>query len=1405
MTWTKKQKLPALHQSGKVKNPDMPEVEQQNYTSTVLKYANLALPFPQLETDAKRVVPAINELYKNRTIANPEEPSDQDPLNTVQIAGTVYKIEGSGGGGDYTAGAGIYFTGDNNSIINADAGRKSRSINLLTFRSNEHYDPYLHDWEDTGTTISDKPVYQSLGGTYQQAAGNSIGTYSILGARKFTIHLKQDVADSRYSYVVLGRPNTPIDLATSDYEISYKGEDISDYTSYEYNFSDNLDNTIQVMFHKERPPFPIGVTLDLNNEQWRDTGTTVEGNEVYESDVGSWHINNGESVCTIYINGITSISLYVSQSSEYYYDYCYIGNLDEPVSKSNYRNTTRGVGAGYVTFTYNCSPEQHFIQLMYAKDGGDYEGEDRGYFYYVVNSMDDSYEVDDTPVADGDSSTDRAWIYGESSNPYLGEHGEVFNDYDNNYATGNYAHAEGSDTIASGNYSHTEGISTKALKYGAHAEGDSTVASGQESHAEGASSIASAEASHAEGHHTQAIDSFAHAEGHNTIASGQESHAEGYNSVASGATSHAEGRDSQAIGLNSHTEGYITIASGENSHAEGYMAKTTANDSHAEGQHSIASGVASHAEGYETQAKGAYSHAEGGSTIAAETDSHAEGRSTEANGRFSHSEGIGTIANGRGSHAEGIMLDLGSSTLLKNIANDDATHVEGFLGEAYGFGSHVESFPVLKHSEYDSDVIYNSGDIVYIRPDPEYSTDSILWYRAIYDDTQGIYPTNYNYWEEYRSTDPSDYFQNLDGKYGSSTTASGLGAHAEGAATQASNYAAHSEGMLTSASGYVSHTEGMQTTASNSFSHAEGSYTKARGEASHAEGHHTVALGGNSHAEGYYSQATYLGSHAEGYNTIASGDSSHSEGHCTAADGIGSHAEGYGYDIYCNVASGMGSHAEGYYTLASGSGAHAEGYGDYSNTTPTTASGVGSHAEGYRTKASAQFSHSEGYNSRAEGQNSHAEGGGTCAMGMESHTEGSGTYAYGYSSHAEGAGTFVYSNQSHVEGSGNHVYDQAAHVEGAGNCASSFASHVEGTGNVAIPNATMSHTEGSGNFNYGHQTHAEGAGNTVSGEESHVEGAGNNIHGPKTHGEGGGNTAYGLGSHVEGKHNIAVGFGHHAEGFYNIIGASSTPSYFSASSTYSVGDIVAINALYNYYNEENTNFLYRCTVAPGQIQSGSGVEIITPTSWNSSATYAAGSVVYRQLNYYRCYLIFYATKAVSENDDPLLNANNSWSLIKNILSPMLGTTSSGYYLLDVSTYSPSKVAKIAQGTTISPMWEPVATNLSAHVEGYSNIALGDYQHVQGKFNAADSTKAFIIGNGTATDARSNALTVDWSGNTTIAGDLTTGTTLNTMAQTVGAAINEISVRVPTPPTTDGNYILSLTVVDGIPTYAWVST
>lgn len=110
-----------------------------------------------------------------------------------------------------------------------------------------------------------------------------------------------------------------------------------------------------------------------------------------------------------------------------------------------------------------------------------------------------------------------------------------------------------------------------------------------------------------------------------------------------------------------------------------------------------------------------------------------------------------------------------------------------------------------------------------------------------------------------------------------------------------------------------------------------------------------------------------------------------------------------------------------------------------------------------------------------------------------------------------------------------------------------------------------------------------------------------------------------------------------------------------------------------------------------------------------------------------------------------------------------------------------------------------ATSAAAHAEGYSTHATGKYSHAEGEsstasgeashaqnegtnvkgkaqtvigtYNIIDDSSAathpgspaqsvaykqfaFIIGNGTATDSRSNALTVDWNGNEVIAGTLT---------------------------------------------------
>lgn len=67
----------------------------------------------------------------------------------------------------------------------------------------------------------------------------------------------------------------------------------------------------------------------------------------------------------------------------------------------------------------------------------------------------------------------------------------------------------------------------------------------------------------------------------------------------------------------------------------------------------------------------------------------------------------------------------------------------------------------------------------------------------------------------------------------------------------------------------------------------------------------------------------------------------------------------------------------------------------------------------------------------------------------------------------------------------------------------------------------------------------------------------------------------------------------------------------------------------------------------------------------------------------------------------------------------------------------------------------------SHAEGIGTIAQGASQHVQGKNNIADITSAHIVGNGGSYSNKSNAHTLDWSGNAWFAGDVYTGSTSGT--------------------------------------------
>ena len=80
-----------------------------------------------------------------------------------------------------------------------------------------------------------------------------------------------------------------------------------------------------------------------------------------------------------------------------------------------------------------------------------------------------------------------------------------------------------------------------------------------------------------------------------------------------------------------------------------------------------------------------------------------------------------------------------------------------------------------------------------------------------------------------------------------------------------------------------------------------------------------------------------------------------------------------------------------------------------------------------------------------------------------------------------------------------------------------------------------------------------------------------------------------------------------------------------------------------------------------------------------------------------------------------------------------------------TTASGEKAHAEGSGTT--------ASGANSHAEGQNTIASCSNQHVQGKNNIEDSSSVYahIVGNGASATARSNAHTLDWSGNGWFAG------------------------------------------------------
>ena len=469
---------------------------------------------------------------------------------------------------------------------------------------------------------------------------------------------------------------------------------------------------------------------------------------------------------------------------------------------------------------------------------------------------------------------------------------------------------------------------------------------------------------------------------------------------------------------------------------------------------------------------------------------------------------------------------------------------------------------------------------------------------------------------------------------------------------------------------------------------------------------------------------------AEGISTKASGTYSHAEGGGTTASNSGAHAEGSG-----SIASGNSSHAEGQSTTASGSYSHAEGWN-------VVASGLNAHAEGYGSNATNNYTHAEGQSSIASGQASHAEGVVTIANHLAQHVFGQYNIADPSIASADSRGNYIEivgngpnssnrSNARTLDWSGNEVLAGKLTVGVTGtnsldvatigqlNNKSNATNWVNGssTGSVRTTGSTAEYS----NYTIGTYAVSEGSGTMARGNYSHAEGGGTIANGAQAHAEGGGTTASGSSSHAEGGGSQAIGDYSHAEGQVTIAYGSTSHTEGNSTITGDSSD----NTKGKYAHAEGNS-----TIASGEASHAEG----TGTTASSDASHSEGG----------------------------------------------GTTASGNYSHAEGSGSRAEgYASHAEGLYT------IASGYASHADGSSAIANHAYQHAFGQYNIEDASTAAatergnyveIVGNGTAYNKRSNARTLDWSGNEWLAGKLTIGTVgTNTMdVATIGQLPTKVS-------------------------------
>ena len=285
---------------------------------------------------------------------------------------------------------------------------------------------------------------------------------------------------------------------------------------------------------------------------------------------------------------------------------------------------------------------------------------------------------------------------------------------------------------------------------------------------------------------------------------------------------------------------------------------------------------------------------------------------------------------------------------------------------------------------------------------------------------------------------------------------------------------------------------------------------------------------------------------------------------------------------------------------------------------------------------------------------------------------------------------------------------------------------------------SYSHAEGYNTTASGDYSHAEGKDTTVSGDWSHAEGSCTKASGSTSHAEGNGSTASGGSSHAEGDRTIASGNYSHAEGL-----STTASDYYS----HAEGYITIASGLSSHAEGYNTTAKGSSSHAEGRSTTAKGYSSHAEgenTTASGSSSHAEG---------YSTNVIPDTITSSSSNSEIIA----AWKTAKFSLAKDKASHVEGYDNLALEE------ASHAEGSYT------IASGYCSHAEGKDTKASGNFSHVQGKYNIEDlaNTYAHIVGNGSNDNSRSNAHTIDWSGNAWFAGTVE-GTALIIPSSTEGS-------------------------------------